>query len=41
MLANWIAAGPNGKPIMTGVNVFVLNGDRKIATVTGLVTPPQ
>ena len=41
ILADWIAAGPDSKPMMSGVNVFVLNSDRKIATVTGLVTPPQ
>ncbi|MEP6836370.1 MAG: SRPBCC domain-containing protein [Gemmatimonas sp.] len=40
MLADWIAAGPDGTPKMMGVNVFVLNGDGKISTVTGLVTPP-
>lgn len=40
MLADWIASGPDGKPMMTGVNVFVLNGDGKISSVTGLVTPP-
>jgi len=41
MLADWVAAGPDGKPMMMGVNVFLLNGDGKIATVTGLVTPPS
>ena len=41
MMADWIAAGSDSQPMMTGVNVFVLNSDRKIATVTGLVTPPQ
>ena len=42
MLADWVAAGPDGKPMMMGVHVFVLNGDGKITTVTGLVTPrPQ
>ncbi len=41
VLVDWTAAGADGKPMMTGVNVFTLNGDGKIASVTGLVTPPS
>jgi uncharacterized protein YndB with AHSA1/START domain len=35
-LADWVAAGPDGKPQGTGTNVFVLAPDGKIELVTGL-----
>ena len=36
VLADWIAAGPDGKPLMQGTNVFVLGPDARIESVTGL-----
>ncbi|MGV3709759.1 MAG: SRPBCC family protein [Gemmatimonas sp.] len=37
MLADWTAGGADGKVLMSGTNVFTLNGDGKISAVTGVV----
>lgn len=36
VLAEWSAAGPDGKEMMRGVNVFVMGPDGRIETATGL-----
>jgi uncharacterized protein YndB with AHSA1/START domain len=37
LLADWVAKGPDGAEQMKGVNVFVLDAQGKIASVTGFV----
>ena len=37
VLADWLATGPDGREMMTGVNVFELNADGKIRRATGFV----
>lgn len=37
LLADWVAKGPDGAEQMKGVNVFVLNAQGKIASVTGFL----
>lgn len=38
MLADWAASNADGKVLLTGTNVFTLDGDGKISAVTGVVT---
>jgi uncharacterized protein YndB with AHSA1/START domain len=40
VLADWIAAGSDGKERMTGTSVFVFNPDGRIDSVTGFTNPP-
>ncbi len=40
VLADWVALAADGRELMFGVNVYVLGADGKIASATGLVTPP-
>lgn len=35
LLADWVAAGPDGQPRGRGTNVFVLTSDGKVESVTG------
>jgi uncharacterized protein YndB with AHSA1/START domain len=36
VIADWTAAGPDGKPLGSGSNVFLLGGDGRFTAVTGL-----
>ena len=40
VLADWIAAGSDGKERMTGTSVFAFNPDGRIDSVTGFTNPP-
>jgi hypothetical protein len=40
VLADWIAAGADGKERMSGTNVFVFKPDGRIDSVTGFTNPP-
>lgn len=39
VLADWIAAGPDGKERMSGTSVFLFNPDGRIDSVTGFTNP--
>jgi|SRR5579862_2336156 len=40
VLADWIAAGPDGKERMSGTSVFVFRPDGRIDSATGFANPP-
>jgi hypothetical protein len=40
VLADWIAAGPDGKQRVSGTSLFVFRADGRIESVTGFTNPP-